>query len=136
MMSIDPQFKALKDWNLVGAPFNVHSKAEHVHMIERWHRTVKERYHCYYAKIPFKHLPRRMVIELMITVCFYVNAFAWKCGASEVLPPLTIVEGLVLDYNLHFRVIFGEFCQTYESTSNTMNLRATNAVALGPNENL
>ena len=77
-----------------------------------------------------------MVIELMVTVSFYLNAFVWKYRVSEVLPPLTIVEGVVLDFNLHFRVIYSEFCQTYEGTDNTMNLRTTDSVALGPNGNL
>ena len=56
----------------------------------------------------------------MKTVMFYVNAFVWKKGTSQVLLPLMIVEGTVLDYNLYFRVIFEEFAQTYEGTTNTM----------------
>ena len=43
MIAVDLQFQSLKDRNRVGAPFNVHSTEEHVHNIERWHRTVKER---------------------------------------------------------------------------------------------
>ena len=43
IIMVDPQFKALKDRNLIGVPFNVASKEEHVHSIERWHRTIKER---------------------------------------------------------------------------------------------
>ena len=60
----------------------------------------------------------------------------WLKGASDVLPPLTIVEGTVLDYNLHFRVIFGEFLQTHEGTKNDMTPRAVDTIALGPNGNL
>ena len=32
---VDPQFKALKDRNLVGVPFNVSSREEYVYNIER-----------------------------------------------------------------------------------------------------
>jgi len=126
----------LKDRNLIGVPFNVASKEEHVHSIERWHRTIKERYQCYYAMIRFKYLLRMMVDHLMITVVFYVNAFIWKYGVSQVLLPLTIIEGTVLDYYLYFRIIYGEFLQTYEDTDNTMSLRTSDAVGLGPNGNL
>ena len=58
-----------------------------------------------------------MVIHLMTTVNFYVNAFVWRRGVSQVLPPVTIVEGLVVDFNKHFHVIFGEYMHTYEGTA-------------------
>ena len=51
-------------------------------------------------------------------------------------PPLAIVEGVSLDYNLHFRVIFGEFVQTYEGTRNDMTSRCVDAIALEPTGNL
>ena len=37
-------------------------------------------------------------------------------GVLAVFPPFSIVERMVLDYNFHFRVLFGEFVQTYEET--------------------
>ena len=49
---------------------------------------------------------------------------------------MSLVEGIVLDFNLHFRVMFGEFVQTYEGTSNTMVPRTVDAIALGPSGNL
>jgi hypothetical protein len=57
-------------------------------------------------------------------------------GVSQYLSPLTILEGVVLDYNLHFQVIFGEHAHTYEDTTNTMKSRTVGAIALGPNGNL
>jgi len=136
MIMVDPQFKALKDRNLIGVPFNVASKEEYVHSIERWHRTIKERCQYYYTMILFKYLPRIIVVHLMITVMFYINAFVWKYGVSQVLPPLTIIEGTVLDYYLHFRIIYREFLQTYEGTDNTMSLRTSDIVGLRLNGNL
>ena len=61
----------------------------------------------------------------------FLNAFVWIHGPSKILPPITIVEGIVLDYNLHFKVIFSEFVQTYKGTDNTMSLRTIDAIALG-----
>jgi hypothetical protein len=67
---------------------------------------------------------------------FYINAFIWKKGVSPFLSPLTILEGVVLDYNLHFQVIFGEYAHTYEVTTNDMKRRTVGAIALGPTGNL
>ena len=75
-------------------------------------------------------------MHLMNTVVFYVNAFVWLKGVSETLSSLTIVKGKALDFNLHFRVVFGKFLQTHEGTKTDMILRATDAVELGPNGNL
>ena len=88
---IDMQFKPLKDRNRVGVAFNLVSKEEHVATIERYHRVIKERCRCYCAMLPFKYLPRQMVVGFMKTVVFYINSFAWIDGVSSVLPPLSIV---------------------------------------------
>ena len=77
-----------------------------------------------------------MVIHLVLTVTFYVNTFVWKCGVSQILPPVKNLEGIALDYNLHFQVIFGEYVHMYNSTDNTMKSRTTGAIALGPSGNL
>ncbi|OEU10337.1 hypothetical protein FRACYDRAFT_247347 [Fragilariopsis cylindrus CCMP1102] len=133
---VDIQFKAIKDRGKLTATVNVVGKGEHVPAIERFIRVIKERCRCYYAMLPFKTLPRIMVIHLLVTVMFYINAFVWRKGVSQYLSPLTILEGIVLDYNLHFQVIFGEYIHTYDETTNTMKSRSVEAIALGPNGNL
>ena len=85
---------------------------------------------------PFDYVPRMAVVHLIITAVFYVNSFVWIYGLSKILPPITIVEGIFLDYNLHFKVIFGEFVQTYEGTDNTMSPRTADTIALGPAMNM
>jgi hypothetical protein len=133
---VDIQFKSIKDRGIVSAVVNVVGKGEHVPSIERFIRVIKERCRCYYAMLPFDVLPRLMVIHLLTTVMFYINAFVWKKGVSQYLSPLSILEGVVLDYNLHFNVIFGEYAHTYDDTTNTMKSRTVGAIALGPNGNL
>jgi hypothetical protein len=133
---VDIQFKAIKDRGIVSAIVNVVGKGEHVPAVERFIRVVKERSRCYYAMLPFNVLPKIVVIHLLITVMFYINAFVWRKGVSQYLSPLTILEGVVLDYSLHFQVIFGEYAQSYEDTTNTMKSRTVGAIALGPNGNL
>ena len=133
---VDIQFKAIKDRGLLDAIVNVVGKGEHAPMIERFIRVVKERCRCYHAMLPFEDLPRIVVIHLLKTVMFYINAFIWKKGVSPFLSPMTILEGVVLDYNLHFQVIFGEYVHTYEVTTNTMKSRTVGSIALGPTGNL
>lgn len=135
VMHADKQFSSLKDRNNVGVPFNIVSKGEHAPVIERYHRVLEERARCYYAMVPYDSLPRQMVVELMKTVAFYVNSFVWLKGVLLILSPLTIAEGAALDFNLHFRVICGEFVQIYEGTSNDMVPRTIDAIALGPSGN-
>jgi hypothetical protein len=133
---VDIKFKPLKDRGLLDAVVNVVGKGGHAPMIERFIWVVKERCRCYYAMLPFDDLPRIVVIHLLKTVMFYINAFIWKKGVSPFLSPMTILEGVVLDYNLHFQVIFGEYLHTYEVTTNTMKSRTVGAIALGPTGNL
>ena len=47
-----------------------------------------------------------------------------------------IVKGMALDYNVHFKVIFAKFVQTYESTKNDIMPHTIDTIALGPNSNL
>ena len=72
----------------------------------------------------------------MLTVSFYVNAFSPKSGISDHMSPMTIVEGVKLDYNKHFKVIPGEYAQTFEGSDNTMKEQTIGAIALGPAGNL
>ena len=76
------QFKALKDRNAVDAAFNVVARGEHVTKIKRFYKVIKERCRCYYAMIHFQSLPRIMIVHLMMTVMFYINAFVWMKGVS------------------------------------------------------
>ena len=136
---VDLQFKALKDRNKLSLRTNVCSREEHVPEIERYIRVIKERARCYYAMllhINIDTIPRGMVMQLMRTVVFYINCFVWRKGVSQVLSPITIVEGLKVDFYKHFHVIFGEYLMTYDGTTNTMTKRTTGAIAMGPSDNL
>ena len=114
-------------------------RGEHVPEIERRYRVFKERARYYCAmllKVDIDTILQMMVIHLMTTVNFYFNTFVWRRGVSQILPPVTIVEGLVVDFNKRFYVIFGEYMHTYEGTDNTMKMRTVAALALGPSGNL
>ena len=112
---VDLQFKATKDrGNIEGAIINIVSRDKHVEDIEQYIRVLKEKARCYWAMLPFEKIPKRMVVHILLTVSFYVNAFAPKSGISDHMSPMTIVEGVKLDYNKHFKVIPGKYAQTFE----------------------
>ena len=69
-------------------------------------------------------------------VNFYLNVYVWRQCVFQILPPITLVEGIVLDYNNHFHVIFGKYLHTYKSTTNMMRERTTTCLALGLSGNL
>ena len=94
---------------------------------------------CYYTMLPFApYLPRMMVIHMLTTVVFYINAFMWDkgVGVSEHLPPVTLIEGIVLDYRKHFHVIPGKYIHTFEDLDNTGASCTVGGVELGPIINL
>ena len=55
---------------------------------------------------------------------------------SQFLSPITIIEGISLDFNKHFHLIFGKYVHTYEGTKNNMKEWTVGAIALGPSRNL
>ena len=75
MITVDIQFKSLKDQNRVGVKFNIVSKDEYAPIIESIYRVIEEHYRCYFTMIPFDYMPRQMVVQLIKLVVFYVNAF-------------------------------------------------------------
>ena len=104
---VDMKFKCLKDRIRIGAPENSFSKVGYVKQTERFHRLIKERARHYCDMLPFNALPRMMVVCLMMTVVFFINAFAWTDGVSKFLSPLVIVEGVAEDFHLNFRIMLG-----------------------------
>ena len=138
-INVDLQFKAIKDRNNLPVRINVCSRDEHIPEIERFIRVLKERARCYFAmlrRVEIHTVPKQMIMQLMRTVVFYVNAFVWRKGVSQILPPVTIVEGLKMHFKKHFHVIYGEYMMTFEGTTNGMDSRTTGVLAMGPSTNV
>ena len=133
---VDLQFANVQKHLPKHVTVNVVSKGDHVPEIERLIRVIKERARAHYAMLPFEYVPKIMIVQLIYTVVFYLNVFPWPEGVSLTLCPTSIVEGWIPDYNLHFQVLFGEYAQTYEDTTNTMVERTVGSIALGPSRNL
>jgi hypothetical protein len=133
---VNMQFEGLRDRMCDSVMINIVSKDEHVPEMERFIRVIKERTRATHAMLLFTRIPKKMLVATVTTNVFYINAFPWPQGVSQELSPYTIIEGVILDYDLHFQVIFGEYAQTYEGTDNTNKERTVGAIALGPSGNL
>ena len=120
----------------LGIRLNVTSRDEHVGVIERFIRTIKERMRSTINVLPFKQIPARMVIELAKREVFWLNAFPSVDGVSSTLSPRTIVSGDTISYDRHCRFDFGEYVQTHEQHDNSMASRTVGALAMRPTGNL
>jgi Reverse transcriptase (RNA-dependent DNA polymerase) len=128
----DPEFEPLRAWfpclNTCGAD-------DHIPDIERFIRTVKDRTRSTYRMLPFKHIPRIVLIHLVKNVVFWLNSFPARDGVSNDMSPRCIMTGKEIDYNKHVRLEFGEYVQTHEEHDNSMIDRTLGAICLGPTGN-
>ena len=108
-MQMDGQFEPLRGALAeMKITMNVCSEAEHIGNIERLNRRVKERARGVVTHLPYKKLPRRMVIELMHLCAFWLNVF--PPGLKTIHPtmsPRAILTGIEVDFNNHCKLEFG-----------------------------
>jgi len=110
---------------------------DHVGEVEHSVRTMKEHTRTTIHGLPFKHLPKLMVKELVFNSAKALNQFPAQNGISNTLSPLTILTGRPNpDYN-DLKLEFGSYVQVFED-NNPMNTTAsqnTGAIALNPTGN-
>ena len=118
-------------------PANLHvcATGEHVPIIERSIRTVKERARSATVELPFETIPRIMIISLLEGVERWINAFPTSNISHNSLSPATIVEGRQNPRDDVLRIPFGLYALVYTGTSNTMNSRSTPCIALRESNN-
>jgi hypothetical protein len=115
--------------------FNLCAQNEHVPEIKRFIRTVKDRTRSGYHSLPFKRIPRLIVIRLVSNGVFWRNAFPHKDGVSSTLSPRYLMTGKHLDFTKHVRAEFGAYVQTHEQHSNNVDACTIGAICLGPSGN-
>ena len=66
-----------------------------------------------------------------------INAFPPKSGIHVSLSPRNIVTGRTLNYNIHFKLPFGDYAQVHENEEprNSNKERTLGAISLGPIDN-
>ncbi|KAI2490729.1 Reverse transcriptase (RNA-dependent DNA polymerase) [Fragilaria crotonensis] len=109
----------------------------HVGEIERSVRTVKERLRSTVHGLPFKRLPKLMVVHMVADAVRCLNMFPADNGVSPFLSPLSIVTGVPPPDYACLRLEFGTYVQLFQdhSPSNTIAARTLGAIALTPTGN-
>ena len=119
----------LKDFLEPGI-LHTYAREEHVGIIERSVRSIKERCRSTVHGMPYKRMTILMVKSLVEGVVGMMNAFPSKQGISDTLSPSTIVEGKS-KLDLKRKIItFGTYALIYTTTSNNMKSRAVPGIAL------
>ena len=73
---------------------NTASDLEHVPEIERQHRVIKERAIACRHSLPFKMVPKIMIIEMIYNCVLWINVFPPKGGVSASIIPSTLLTGV------------------------------------------
>ena len=135
----DGQFDCLHN-EVEGVDVDTSGHNEHVGDIERLIRVIKERVRSIRAGLPFRRLPRRVLIDMVTFVMFWLNLFPPRGGISRIYSPRTIVMDTTVSQRLHCRLPFGfgSYAEVHDkpSLSNFTNVhRTTPALCLGPTGN-
>ena len=128
----DPEFEPIQT---TFPQLNCCAADEHVPDIERYICTVKDRVWSTYCMLPFKRVPRLILIHLVKNAVFWLNTLPARDGVSSIHSPRYLLTGRELEYLLHVRLEFGEYVQTHEQHGNRMTDRTLGAICLGPNGN-
>ena len=98
-----PMRRHLQEMGITG---NFATRSEHVPEIERQIRVLKERARACRHTLPFKYLPRLIVIEMMNNCALWLNVSPPKSGISTI-SPRTLITGVRFDYTKHCKLPFG-----------------------------
>ena len=154
-IGVDGQFEPLwGELTPLSITLNKCSREEHVPVVERSIRILKERWQwiqntLFFKKLPgmsvvqmvsntlfFKKLPGMLVVQ-MVSVCnFWFNIYPPTDGISRNINPRELMTGTKIDYNKHMRAEFGEYFQVHEEHDNSMNTHTTGVIATKPTVNV
>ncbi len=108
----DMEFEKLKDLLPNIAP-NTTATQEYVGEIERKIRVIKERARGTISTLPYKMLPKIVIIELMHFSMMWMNLFPVKLGVSEKYSPRELVSRHKLDAKLSCTTPFQAYCEVH-----------------------
>ena len=88
--------------------------------------------------LPFKVIPKKMVIHLMYHAIMWINSSPTKTGVSDKYSSRELVTGRTMDYDRHCPVIWGEYVEGHinPTITNTMAERTFSGIYLGTMGNL
>ena len=112
------------------ALLHIYAANEHVGLLERGIRAVKDRSRCICHAAPYRRYPKLMVTYLLDHVVTNLNDFHSKNSISYTISPGTIVEGVSKADMRYNRIAFGFYAIVWIRTRNDMKWRAAPAIAL------
>jgi len=109
---------------------------EHVGLIERNIRFLKEKTRSLRHSLPFERIPALMLIQMVLHTVPFMNSFPRKGGLKH-YPPSAIMTGAQLHIN-RLQLKFGSYCQVAEDVTprNSLAARTRAAISMGPSRNL
>ena len=116
---------------------NFANPQEHVPEAERNNRTIQERVRANYHRLPYRRLPKLLVITLVQETPRKLNFFPAKHGVSKYYSPRMILHQRTLDYQLHCQIPTGAYVQASNEPipSNTNDPRTLDCIYLRYNDN-
>jgi hypothetical protein len=134
---MDMEFKKLRD-KLPNVILNTTAAQEHVGEIERKIQVVKERARSMMNILPYKLLPKLMIIKLMHFCVVWMNSIPVKLGISEKWSPREIMSRHKLDAKMHCKVPFGAYFEVHvdPDITNMIEPRTRWGICLRPTGNI
>ena len=93
----------------IGIKLNVYFREDHIPWAKRNIRTIKDIVRCVLNMLPFKKVLSRMLINVVYSSVFWLNAFPCKNVVSNQLSPRLIVTDNNIDYNKHYNLKYGQY---------------------------
>jgi hypothetical protein len=117
---------------------NTTAAHEHIREEEQKIRVIKERGRGMFNTLPYKKLPKLMMIELLHFCVMWMNSFSVKSWISKKWSPWELVSQHKLDAKLHCRAPFRSYCEVHvdPEITNTLEPRTKWAICMGPTGNL
>ena len=109
------------------ATLHICARGEHVPIIERSIRTIKDRARAAIACLPYDRVPSVMIISLIESVERLLNMFTENNTDHS---PMTIVEGKSIPRGDINRIPYGAYAEVYVGTKNTLDSRTVPGIAL------
>ena len=133
----DAEFECIRE-DVLPIHLDIVPADDHVGEIERSNRTVKERARACVHGLPFRRIPKLVVVSVVADVVRCLNMLPAPTGVSPTLSPLSIVTGAPAPDYASMKLEFGSYVQLFDDAdpTNTLRSRTFGAISLTPTGNL
>ena len=127
----DKEFECLRE-TFGNVALEICGPDEHVPEVERSIRTMKETMRATAHGLPYRWIPKLMVVELVAMATRCLNRFPRDDGVSDHMSPHSIMNGRArMDYN-KIPLEFGSYVQLLDCSMNTIRSHTIGTIALNP----